>query len=49
VGVAEVPGRGRTFRVRVGPFTTRREALDYQTSFEQSERMHTILVSGASK
>jgi len=46
---AEVPGRGRTFRVRVGPFTTRREALEYQTRFEQSERMHTILVSGASK
>ena len=49
VGIAEVPGRGRTFRVRVGPFTTRREALEYQTRFEQSERMHTILVSGAGK
>lgn len=49
VTMGEVPGRGRTFRVRVGPFTTRREALDYQTRFEQSERMHTILVSGASK
>jgi cell division septation protein DedD len=48
VAQAEVPGRGRTFRVRVGPFTTRRDALDYQTRFEQSERMHSILVSGAS-
>lgn len=46
---ADVPGRGRTFRVRVGPFTTRREALEYQTRFEQTEQMHTILVSAASK
>lgn len=49
VAQAEVPGRGRTYRVRVGPFSARREALDYQRSFEQSERMHTILVSGANK
>lgn len=47
VAHAELPERGRTFRVRVGPFTTRREALEYQTRFEQSERMHTILVSGS--
>ncbi len=44
---AEVPGRSRYFRVRVGPFTTRRDALAYQQAFEESERMHTILVSGA--
>jgi DedD protein len=46
---AEVPGRGRYFRVRVGPFTTRREALAYQKSFEDSERMHSILVTSAIK
>ena len=46
---AEVPGRGRFFRVRVGPFTTRREAEDYRARFEQAEHMHTIVVSNASK
>ena len=46
---AEVPGRGRYFRVRVGPFATRQEANEYQRSFESAERMHTILVSNATK
>ncbi|MDB4990176.1 MAG: Sporulation domain protein [Myxococcaceae bacterium] len=46
---AEVPGRGRSFRVRVGPFTTRREALLYQSSFERDERMHGILVTSPAK
>ncbi len=41
---AEVPGRGRFFRVRVGPFDTRKAALDYQASFERDEHMHTIVV-----
>lgn len=41
---AEVPGRGRFFRVRIGPFETRKDALDYQTSFERDEHMHTIVV-----
>jgi cell division septation protein DedD len=44
---AELPGRGRSFRVRIGPFTTRREALLYQKSFEETERMHGIVVTGA--
>lgn len=43
---ADVPGRGRYFRVRVGPFTTRREAIEYQRRFEQSEGMHTLVVLG---
>ncbi|MDB4990827.1 MAG: Sporulation domain protein, partial [Myxococcaceae bacterium] len=46
---AEVPGRGRSFRVRVGPFTTRHEALLYQSSFERDERMHGILVTSPAK
>ncbi len=41
---AEVPGRGRFFRVRIGPFDTRKDALDYQSSFERDEHMHTIVV-----
>jgi len=41
---AEVPGRGRFFRVRIGPFEARKDALDYQSSFERDEHMHTIVV-----
>ncbi|HEX5657596.1 MAG TPA: SPOR domain-containing protein [Polyangiales bacterium] len=43
----DLPGRGRSFRVRIGPFTTRREALLYQKSFEETERMHGIVVTGS--
>jgi DedD protein len=49
VAQAEVPGRGRFFRVRVGPFTTRREAEEYRGRFEDDEHMHTIVVSNAAK
>jgi len=49
VAQADVPGRGRYYRVRVGPFTTKREAESYQQSFETAEHMHTILVSNANK
>jgi DedD protein len=49
VAQAELPGRGRSYRVRVGPFTTRRDALAYQASFEQGERMHSILVTSPPK
>lgn len=45
LAAADVPGRSRTFRVRVGPFATRREAVDYQTKFERAERMHTLVVA----
>jgi len=41
---ADVPGRGRYFRVRIGPFETRAEALRYQHDFERDERMHTLVV-----
>jgi cell division septation protein DedD len=46
---AELPGRGRSYRVRVGPFTTRRDALAYQASFEREERMHSVLVTGTAR
>lgn len=48
VALADVEGRGRFFRVRVGPFTTRKEAQAYQARFEDEEHMHTIVVSNAS-
>jgi len=41
---ADVPGRGRYFRVRIGPFENRREAAAYQAKFERDERMHTLVV-----
>lgn len=38
------PERGTWFRVRVGPFNSRREATRYQTRFERQERLPTFLV-----
>lgn len=49
VAQAELPGRGRSYRVRVGPFPTRRDALAYQASFERDERMHSVVVPGSGK
>ena len=46
VAQADVPGRGRFFRVRVGPFTTRKEAEAYQGRFEHDEHMHSLVVTG---
>lgn len=46
---AEVPDRGRFYRVRIGPFDTRREATAYQARFEETEHMHTILVSSRAR
>lgn len=40
----EVPGRGRVFRVRIGPFDTLREAETYRHDFEARERMNTLVV-----
>lgn len=42
---ADVPGRGRFHRVRVGPFKTRQEAIAYQRKFESTEHMHTLVVA----
>ncbi len=41
---ADIPGRGRHFRVRVGPFDTLHEAEAYRRDFEARERMATIVV-----
>ena len=41
---AEIENRGTTFRVRIGPFETNREAQAYQQTFELTERMSTLLV-----
>jgi cell division septation protein DedD len=46
---ADVPGRGRFNRVRIGPFETRKDAVAYQRSFEGDEKMHTILVGKDSR
>lgn len=45
----EAPGRSRYFRVRVGPFATRQEAIAYQRRFDASERMHTLVVTNPAK
>jgi cell division septation protein DedD len=44
---ADVPGRGRFHRVRVGPFETRQEASQYRAKFERDENMHPLLVAQA--
>jgi DedD protein len=49
VMAADVPGRGRFHRVRVGPFKTKAEAVQYQSQFEGAEHMHTILVANTQK
>ena len=41
---AEIEGRGRFYRVRVGPFENQREAEAYRRTFEQEEDMSTFLV-----
>jgi cell division septation protein DedD len=38
------PDRGTWYRVRVGPFTSRRDAVLYQSRFEREERLPTFLV-----
>jgi len=41
---ADVPGRGRYYRVRIGPFESMAEAERYRSTFEQDERMNTFVV-----
>jgi cell division septation protein DedD len=41
---AEIPDRGRFYRVRIGPFETMREAEEYRRNFESEERMNTIII-----
>lgn len=44
VMVADVPDRGRHFRVRIGPFETQREVDEYRRTFESAEGMNTFVV-----
>jgi cell division septation protein DedD len=44
VSEAKVDERGRYWRVRVGPFDSRREADEYRRRFETEERMNTYVV-----
>lgn len=44
VTTADLPGRGRHYRVRIGPFDTLHQAEAYRDTFEASERMATIVV-----
>lgn len=44
VTAAEVPERGRTWRVRIGPFDTMRQAEAYRRTFEQAEAVHAFVV-----
>lgn len=39
-----VEGRGTHWRVRIGPFESRREAQSYRTTFEHEEGMNTFIV-----
>ena len=41
---ADIPERGRFFRVRIGPFKNRHKAQVYRRKFEQEERMNTFVV-----
>lgn len=44
VVTADVPERGRYYRVRIGPFETKHRADAYRTQFEAQERMNTFVV-----
>jgi DedD protein len=41
---ADIPGRGRYYRVRIGPFPSKWKANIYQRQFEEAERMSTYIV-----
>jgi len=44
VTAGEVNGRGRYYRVRIGPFASKSSADAYRRSFEARERMNTIVI-----
>lgn len=41
---ADVPERGRSFRVRIGPFSARQQAEAYRRKFEAEEQMNTVVL-----
>lgn len=44
VEVSEINGRGRTYRVRIGPFKSKPAADAYRRDFDEREHMNTIVV-----
>lgn len=44
VTAADIPDRGRYYRVRIGPFKTRLLAEEYRRKFEDEEHMNTFVV-----
>jgi cell division septation protein DedD len=44
VAAGHVDGRGKTYRVRIGPFKSKQAADVYRRDFEERERMMTIVV-----
>jgi len=46
---AHVQGRGTWYRVRIGPFTSQREAAQYRTSFEGREHVVPFIVPPTQK
>jgi cell division septation protein DedD len=44
VAAGEVDGRGRYYRVRIGPFPSKPAAEAYRRDFAAHERMNTIVV-----
>jgi cell division septation protein DedD len=41
---AEIPERGRYWRVRIGPFESKQKAQRYRAGFERDEQMNTYVV-----
>jgi cell division septation protein DedD len=44
VTTGTVEGRGKHWRVRIGPFESRQEAQSYRTDFERDEGMNTFII-----
>jgi cell division septation protein DedD len=44
VTAADIPERGRYWRVRIGPFKSRQQADEYRSKFEDEEHMNTFVV-----
>jgi DedD protein len=44
VVAADIPDRGRYYRVRIGPFKSREQASAYRAKFEDEEHMNTFVV-----
>jgi cell division septation protein DedD len=44
VVAADIPDRGRYYRVRIGPFKSREQAEAYRHKFEDEEHMNTFVV-----